>query len=121
MLFLDTFALFLTTQDSGGLLNSHHFPLPKLKVWICASQTKDIMKNKTLQLAHREPYVVQTTQRAEKLFAEFCDKPIKFAEQIYFPWPNLGESSQGKQYSCLDYHQCIKDEEPGVFQTLDLI
>lgn len=81
------------------------------------------MENEALQLAHRKQYVVQTTQNTEKMFGEFSDKLIKFAEQIHFPQPNLGESSQGKQFSCLDHHQCSKDEEPepGVFHRLDLI
>lgn len=79
------------------------------------------MENETLQLAHRKQYVVQTTQNTEKMFGEFSDKLIKFAEPIHFPQPNLGESSQGKQFSCLDHHQCSKDEEPGVFHRLDLI
>lgn len=81
------------------------------------------MENEALQLAHRKQYVVQTTQNTEMMFGEFSDKLIKFAEQIHFPQPNLGESSQGKQFSCLDHHQCSKDEEPepGVFHRLDLI
>lgn len=79
------------------------------------------MENEALQLAHRKQYVVQTTQNTEKMFGEFSDKLIKFAEQIHFPQPNLGESSQGKQFSCLDHQQCSTDEEPGVFHRLDLI
>lgn len=69
----------------------------------------------------RKQYVVQTTQSTENMPAELCDKLIKFAEQIYFPQPNLGESFQGKQSSCLDHHQRSKDKEPGVFQRPDLI
>lgn len=74
-----------------------------------------------LQSAHRKQHIVQSIQNTERMFGEFSDKPIKFAKQIHFPQLNLGESSQGKQFSCLDYHQRSKDEEPAVFQHLILI
>lgn len=71
-----------------------------------------------LQLTHREEYVVQTTQSTDTMLAELCDKLIKFAEQIYFLWPNLGESSQGRQFSCLDRHQCSKIKSLEFFSYL---
>lgn len=117
--FLDPFALFFATKDSRGTSEFPvlFFPKAQSPASCFADKTSRSMG---LQLL-REQYVVQTTQNTEKMLAELCDKLIKFAEQIYFPWPNLGESFQGKQSFCLDHYQCSKDKEPGVFQKLDLI
>lgn len=113
--FFNTFALFFTTKDSGGASESSTSFLSLSPSLACASQTKDIVEDKT----------AVNTQKAvccpDYPKHRFHDKLIKFAEQIYFPRPNLGESSQGKQFSCLDHHQCSEDEEPGVFQRPDLI
>lgn len=116
---LDTFALFFATKDSEGTSEFPALSSPQAQSPASCFADKTSWRMR-LQL-HRKQYVVQTTQNTEKMLAELCDKLIKFAEQIYFPWPNLGESFQGKQSSCLDHHQCSKDKEPGVFQRLDLI
>jgi len=81
MLFVDTCALFFTSKDSEGA--SEFSPLSS----VSPKPTFVLHKQKTswkmgLQLTHRKQYVVQTTQNTEKMFAEFCDKLIKFAEQI---------------------------------------
>lgn len=116
-IFLDPFALFFATEDSRGTSEfpALFFPQTQSPASCFAEKTSWSMG---LQLL-RKQYAVQTTQNTEKMLAELCDKLIKFAEQIYFPWPNLGESFQGKQSSCLDHHQCSKDKEPGVLHRLD--